>query len=221
MKNYLILIFLSIISSCSVLSTKKNENYKYIVESKLRSTNVEEVEKALTQKSTMGGGNYIISVIPLTRSLLVTKAQEVSLKTGLDENEVLNEYLDKFSLNKTCFEVKYTIVETPKVKDLTKWKFNFIDQNEISHDLDFVTQSSSIRSSVGRGFRKVPQWLGAAHVCSSRKLILNYGFDFKIKVNFVAWPFSDELILTWIVIDPNEEEVTTRKKKKIQKYRGW
>lgn len=227
--NKLILIFF--LSSCSIFSSKKVNNSPHLVtgggdEATMSS---DEIAKNLKRSTTMGGGIYELSAIPLTSPYLERRWSELAQSRGLqaaDAKKGRQYNISRFVKNKTCIEFYYSVTRFEDSKNLSQWKLSIEVEGEVI-PLNWVEGWQADQSFVSE--HRTPthmdkKWHNQGIACSSNELPIWKGFELQIESAYVPWPFSSKASIDWIfeaLTKEDEAAVEARKKKKYQKYRGW
>lgn len=225
-----IITILLLASSCALFQSKHKNNSPTLVtgngpEQKMSAA---EIADHLTRETTMGGGIYELSAMPLTTPYITKNWQEIASARALNSNDKDRSkkwYVDRF-MGKTCIDFHYSVTRFEKVKELSQWKLTIeVDGDNI--DLEWLPQAENSEAFVTEV--KTPthldkRWHNRAIACAPVELPIYRGFSLKAKTTFVPWPFSDEASMEWIfeaLSADDEAAVEERKKKNYQKYRGW
>lgn len=189
----------------------------------------------LLREFSMAGGNYQLSVFPITTAYVNSYARETAEVKALSKRNAkyLNEKMVKSYLkNKACISADITVKEFAQVKNLENWKVIFIDSNNIAYKLDWQPEEpyqsktpETITTTRNSYHGKEKMWVLSGKACSVAKVELREGFKLVFKPDFVQWPFDDEFQEEWTfnytkVVDGKKVEVKKKERKK-QGYRGW
>jgi hypothetical protein len=237
----LLIILLLSFSSCSYFAPtapKKTDDITYFyLTGKKRPNEIsntpatKDIRKNLEENMTMAGGNYEVSILPLSRPYLRAQWQERIQERGLnkvDQERMWNEFEKEYLQAKTCFELNYSVLRWEKVSNLKDWKLEMIDHHKTSHPMNWKKtdlKKMPARTKVQRSGDNLDKWLNDGHACVDTKVPLDKGFSVKVTPSFVQFPFDSSSTLHWrfaTYVQKDGKEIKVQKKQEsFQGYRGW
>jgi len=226
-----LIIILSLLSSCALFQSHKKDSSPKLVVSEAGELNysADEIAYNLTRDTTMGGGIYEISAMPLTKPFLEKRFQELASMRAVNQQDMSTMrkwHIDRYLLNRTCIDFDFNVTRFEESKQINQWKLAIeVDGDHIELEWLPENQAESIYvSQVRTPTHLGKRWHNRGIACAPVILPLWRGFSLKIQTAFVPWPFSSEAQLEWIFEALNVEDeaaIEERKKKNYQPYRGW
>lgn len=231
MKKIIYILSLSILTSCSLFQTREQNDSPALVTggTEVNSMTSDELAFHLTRTTTMGGGIYEVSLMPLTTPYLEKHWQEFQSTRALkgeDEKQARKWHVTRFISNKTCVDFHYNVTRFEQMKQLDQWQLTL----EVDGDhfpLEWMSesmQSQPFVSEIQTATSPMKRWHNSGVACAPVELPISRGFSIKVQATYVPWPFSSDTSLDWVfkAIRPEDEAaVEERRKKNYQKYRGY
>lgn len=228
-----LLLALPLLSGCAFFSSKDSDlTYKYLKGEGVETAKPSEFEKVLSREMYMAGGNYHIVAFPYTSSYVKSLALEQASLKGLsaEETKKIQEFLeDKFTSERTCFNFRYSVLRFNQVAQLKDWRITLLDKKGDEYPLKWKKvdlEKSPVMTRVRQSGDHLEKWLGDGVACTEAQPILNSGFGLKVRPQYVQFPFDSYGDLYWEfpeikMVDGQEVEVQTGKKRNFKTYRGW
>lgn len=235
--KHLVYLTLLLLCSCAFFQERAHdETYLYLKGDKPEAS-VEEYEKSLTRKASMGGGYYQVEARPMIAPYLKKKLeQRASLRgfNGKEKAEALKKLEATYLSDKTCFEFTYEATRFDQVAQLKNWSLSYVEPKGDTYPLEWLQndlKKSSIKGETNKGGIELPTWLGSGVACGHFKTAFDSGFALKVKPEYVQFPFDSYTLLSWdfpkkIQVKNDEtgkveEKWEDKKAKSYKRYRGW
>lgn len=234
--NTSLLLFFVLLSSCSAFGPRVIDySDSYVTGLGSEALTSEEIKINLSRSISMAGGNYKISVYPITISYINSLSRETSEVKGLRKKtskQFKKKLYKRFLDNKVCLNLEILVTEFKEVSKLESWKLSLIDSNNIAYALAWLPESrsfsglpatvTSMRSSY-HGKEEI--WSMVGQACAKAEVTMKKGFKVIFTPSFVQWPFPDEVTEEWSFnyteIIKGKEVFRKKKERKVEGYRGW
>ncbi len=218
MNKLLLILCLSITSSCAMFEKQEVKNYEILTgEVNPDQLSPDQIKSELQQKDTMAMRSYEIKIYPLIDSYIKRAEIEKDLLKEVPSTE-----------DKTCFMAEFRIdSHNQKTAELSTWKAEAINHEDDLIHMEWTPVSEAKKPNV----QVIPGYAGKdirltnrGILCAVDKMTLNKFFQVKLSPQVVQWPLKEDITFTWNVpetkvIDGKVEK--TKRKKKIDRYKGW
>ncbi|MCO4793908.1 MAG: hypothetical protein KC493_09355 [Bacteriovoracaceae bacterium] len=218
MKHLVILFILSTFVSCSMFSSKQAQDYEILTgEVNPETLSTEEIKSELIQKETMAVRSFEIKVYPLIDSYI---------KRADIEKELLNDLPS--TTEKTCFMTEIRIdSHNKKSADFKSWKAEAINHESEFIHMEWTPVSSEltpVEKNIGGYTGEERRYTNKGVLCAVDKITMSKFFQVKLSPQVVQWPLKQDITFTWNIPQKKVVDgkvVKVKRKKKVQKYKGW
>ncbi len=189
----LLIIFLS---SCTLFYKKPNSTNISTYQAKTLPQLIKTTK--LTQE--IAGGNYKISVVPITKKYLTLLVEDISKLRGFNKKEkqvILDNYNNKYTNNKTCFEFFCSVIGNKKAAILKNWNIKFLTRKGNAIDIKLENNPNNLITAYSNRDINGLSWINNTIGCIEPPIDSKYGFAIKAIAPDVHWPLTKEAIFTW------------------------
>lgn len=213
---FIILIFFS--SSCSFFQSVPEKDFELLSgTANGKNLSKKQIENNLIIKESLAMNTFKVNVFPLIPLYIEKfKGSDLLLKNVPETKD------------RTCFIAEITSDSSdPKAADFKTWKAEALDfEDDIIH-MEWTAETLKQEPTT----TLIPSYHGPKSrfhnrgiLCAVDKIETSRYFQVKLSPAIVQWPLKGDIHFNWRVPYKSVEngvEVTKRKKKKIQSYKGW
>lgn len=213
-----LIAFLLVLTSCGMFTKQKPQNFEILTgEVNPDQLSPEEIKSELMQKDTMAMRSYEIKIYPLIDSYLKRAEIEQDLLKDLPKTQ-----------ERTCFITEMRVdSHNKKTADFKTWK-----AEAINHEDEFIHMEwTPLTAEKEPVVKQIPGYAGKDQrllnkgvLCAVDKLTTNKYFQVRLSPQVVQWPLKEDITFTWNVPETKTVDgkvIKTKRKKKIQRYKGW
>jgi len=213
-----LILSIFLLTSCGMFQKKEPQNFEILTgEVNPDQLSPEEIKNELVQKDTMVMRSYEIKVTPLIDSYVKRADLEKQLLSEIPSTK-----------NKTCFMAEFRIdSHNKKTADLSTWKAEAINHEDEMIHMEWTPLSAERQPEIKTisGYAgKDQRLLNKGILCAVDVMTMNKFFQVKLSPQVVQWPLKEDIVFTWNVPEAKVVDgkvIKTKRKKKIQRYKGW
>lgn len=222
MKFIAILLLTIFAQSCSLLPTASIEKAEYLTRGVQSTSSAEEIRSSLLKSEKTGGGYINAQVLPLSEAYLMARRESRVSTRGLSpqsQARMKTEDFDLYLREKNCFQVEAQIIRHKEAMELSQWQAFFVDDQNVSHPLQWQSFGSVIQGRFAASHGELPQWVVSGVACSQDAHPLETGFSIRLTPAFVPWPFPKTMVFEWVFGATEQER--KEKRRTYKRYRGY
>lgn len=222
MKLTALVVLILLLPSCGLFQVETLERSEFVTRGYQGEASAEQIRQSLTKSQNTGGGFLSAQVLPLTQAYLSARRAERASSRGLSPEAIAQMKTQDFELylrDKNCFQIDAQIVRHREAMELSSWQVYLVDDQKISHPLQWVRFSQVIQGRFASSQGELPKWAVGGVACSQDEHQLENGFSVRITPSFVPWPFPKTMVFEWIFAKTSQER--KEKRRTYRRYRGY
>lgn len=222
MKFTVLIAMTALLSSCGIFQVETLERPEFVMQGYKGDATAEQIRLSLTKSQNTGGGFLSAQVLPLTDAYLSAQRSTRASSRGLSPEAIAQmktQDFERYLRDKNCFQIDAQIVRHQEAMDLSQWEIYLVDQEKISHALEWQSFSQTIEGRFASAQGELAKWAVGGIACSQDDHDLQNGFSLRVTPSFVPWPFPKTMVFEWIFTKSSQER--KEKRRSYRRYRGY
>ena len=213
-----LILILILVSSCGIFTKQSPQNFEILTgEVNPDDISPEEIKSELIQQNTMAMRSYEVKIFPLIDSYLKRAEIEKDLLKNLPK-----------TTERTCFVTEMRIdSHNKKTAYFKNWKAEAINHEDEFIHMEWTAVTKEripVVKQISGYTGKDQRLLNKGILCAVDRLTMNKYFKVKLSPQLVQWPLKEDIAFVWNVPETkiiDGKSVKIKRKKKVQRYKGW